>query len=71
MPAIVIYENGKVPRLIEHHDMNANVSVMTTRMFTQVMQENDLTDVTWNDMVEKFPTINPKASESHHHFMEP
>ncbi len=61
VPAIVIHENGKVPKLIQHHDANANVSVMTTRMFTHVMQENNLTDITWNMVYGLFPTINPKA----------
>lgn len=71
VPAIVIYENGKVPKLIQHHDMNANVSVLTTRMFMHVMQDNNLTDVTWDTVLSLFPTINPKASESHHYYFEP
>jgi hypothetical protein len=67
VPAIVLYENGKVPRLIENHDIDANVSVLTTRAFFETLKEIDATQKSWDDMIGLFPTINTKITESHYY----
>jgi hypothetical protein len=67
VPAIVLYENGKVPRLIENHDIDANVSVLTTRAFFETLKEINATQKSWDDMIGLFPTINTKITESHYY----
>jgi hypothetical protein len=66
-PAIVLYENGKVPRLIENHDIDANVSVLTTRAFFEVLKEINATNKDWEKVMTLFPTMNAKITESHYY----
>ena len=63
LSAMVVYENGKVPKLIRNHDQELDSAVFTTRAFLSWCERkgyvNDAEGL-WAKLVEKVPTINPK-----------
>lgn len=40
--AVVVYENGKVPRIIANQDMDANIDVVTTRAFLEIAEKRQI-----------------------------
>lgn len=65
--AMVVYENGKVPRLIENHDAELSSAVLTTRAFLSYCESVHLVedaDLLWKQLVKIAPTINPKVTVS-------
>ena len=41
-PVIVIYENGRVPKIVQNQSMDADIDVVTTRAFLDRMQRREL-----------------------------
>jgi hypothetical protein len=65
--SMVIYEYGKVPRLIENHDTELSSAVLTTRAFLSYCESIHLVekaDLLWERLVKIAPTINPKVTVS-------
>lgn len=59
--AIVLYENGKVPKLIADQDLDADIDVVTTRAFLALAEQRGLipsAEVVWNRILEASPTTN-------------
>ena len=60
--AIVVYENGKVPRIIANQDMDANIDVVTTRAFLDIAEKRQMVssaDTYWQRVTAAAPTVNP------------
>lgn len=54
--AMVIYENGKVPSMIQKWDMDANISILTTKAFLNYCEKQSLiddADKVWKEMIDK------------------
>lgn len=71
---IVIYENGKVPRKIDHQNLDADVLVATTRAFLRIAQEFGLIPSAkdmWNRLMEVVPTANHRDQVFHKRRDEP
>ena len=67
--AMVVYENGRVPRIIANQGMNADIDVVTTRAFLQLAQQvgvapsvNDY----WQCILVAAPTANDAQSITMH-----
>ncbi|GAB0120033.1 hypothetical protein [Acidisoma sp. 7E03] len=62
LEAVVVYESGKVPRIIANQAMDANIDVVTTRAFLKIAEHRSLvTDAAsyWRRVAEQSPTANP------------
>lgn len=60
--AIVIYENGKVPRIIANQDTDANIDAVTTRAFLEIAETRQVVpgvDIYWQRVTAAPPTPNP------------
>ncbi|WP_408602187.1 hypothetical protein [Pseudomonas sp. PLMAX] len=61
--AMVVYENGKVPKLIQNHDSELHSAVYTTRAFLSYCELREFipsAEKLWGELVGKVPTINQK-----------
>ena len=61
--AMVIYENGKVPSMIQNWDMDANITILTTKAFLFYCKKEDLikdAESAWEHMIEKYITMNSR-----------
>jgi len=61
--AVLLYENGKIPRLIGEWSSDMNIDVMTTRYFLHACEEKGLianAEVLWSQLIERKPTVNPR-----------
>ncbi len=59
--ALVLYENGKVPRLIEDQNLHADIDVVTTRAFLDLAERRGLIpsgEALWRRIVEASPTTS-------------
>ncbi|MBN6740161.1 hypothetical protein JKG47_06370 [Acidithiobacillus sp. MC6.1] len=59
---LVIYENGKVPRMLSQWDIDADIDVMTTRSFLHACQQKRLladAEVSWGLLAQARPSANP------------
>lgn len=59
--AMVIYENGKVPKLIQNHDSELSAAVITTRSFLSLCEKDGLiqsADKLWEKLLGIVPSIN-------------
>ncbi|MFG1481041.1 hypothetical protein V5F53_20675 [Xanthobacter sp. V4C-4] len=59
--ALVLYENGKVPKLIADQDLHADIDVVTTRAFLALAERRGLipsAEALWRRIVESSPTTN-------------
>ena len=67
--AMVVYENGRVPRIIANQGMDADIDVVTTRAFLQLTQQvgaaPSATDY-WNHIVAAAPTAKDAQSTTMH-----
>ena len=64
-PALVIYENGRVPGLLSREGVAAVVAVATTRNFLAIVQENGViadASAVWARIVAAVPTANPVSN---------
>lgn len=62
MAALVIYENGKVLRIIANQDMDANIDVVTTRAFLEIAERRQVvtsSESYWQRVTAAAPTANP------------
>lgn len=60
--ALVVYENGKVPRVIAQQGMNANIAVVTTRALLQLAELQGIipsAEDLWQKIEAAVPTVNP------------
>lgn len=67
--AMVIYENGKVPKMIGRHESELSAVVLTTRSFLHICEVEGLipcAEDVWQELLFKFPTTNPKRGISYH-----
>lgn len=74
LEAVVVYENGKVPRIIANQAMDANIDVVTTRAFLKIAEERSLlTDAAgyWRRVAEHSPTANPADVVTMHRRLKP
>lgn len=63
-PALVVYENGKVPNLLLREGVAATVAVATTRNLLALAQERGLipdAEAVWARIVAEAPTANPAS----------
>jgi predicted nucleic acid-binding protein len=59
---IVLYENGKVPKVVRREALDADIDVMTTRAFIELAARHGLiasADVLWRRIIAAAPTTNP------------
>ncbi len=59
---IVLYENGKVPKVIRREGIEADIDVMTTRAFLALAERRGLiasAKVVWRRILEHSPSTNP------------
>ena len=60
--AVVVYENGKVPRIIANQDMDADIDVVTTRAFLEIAERRQVVtsaEDCWRRVTAAAPTANP------------
>jgi hypothetical protein len=63
-PALIIYENGKVPNMLRREGLPEDVVVMTSRYFLRLSQERGLladAEATWAKISELDTRSNPQA----------
>lgn len=63
LTAMVVYENGKVPKLIRNHDQELDSAVFTTRAFLTWCENKGYVpnaESLWEKLVDQVPTINPR-----------
>lgn len=61
--AVLLYENGKIPRLIGEWSSDMNIDVMTTRYFLHACEGKGLianAEALWSQLIEQKPTVNPR-----------
>ena len=64
---IVIYENGKVPKLLSEWDFDANIDVYTTRAFLHYCEDVGFianAEQIWSDLVAQKPSVNPRLDST-------
>lgn len=65
--AMVVYENGKVPRAIQRDIVDAHISVMTTRAFLDYLEYCNVIPSAgqlWQEMSDKIPNINVRSTKT-------
>jgi hypothetical protein len=63
-PALIIYENGKIPHMLRREGLPEDVVVMTSRYFLRLSQERGLladAEATWTRIAEFDTRSNPQA----------
>lgn len=61
---IIVYENGKVPEFMSHYNMDANIDIITTRAFLDLVERRHIApsaEAIWDKVIEAVPTANPKV----------
>ncbi len=61
--AVLLYENGKIPRLISEWSSDFNMDVMTTRYFLRACERRGMAvnaEWLWTNLLQQKPTINPR-----------
>ncbi|GBR16816.1 hypothetical protein [Asaia spathodeae] len=59
---LVVYENGRVPRMVGDYGVHADIDVVTTRAFLELAQRQGIissADDYWKQVVAAAPTANP------------
>ncbi len=62
---IVVYENGKVPRMIGGVDIDVDIDVLTTRAFLELAERNEIVpsaDAYWRRIADAASTANPRVA---------
>lgn len=60
---VLLYENGKIPRLIGEWSSDMNIDIMTTRYFLHACEEKRLiasAEALWLQLIEQKLTVNPR-----------
>jgi hypothetical protein len=63
-PALIIYENGKIPNMLRREGLPEDIVVMTSRYFLRLSQERGLladAEATWTRIAELDTRSNPQA----------
>lgn len=63
-PALVVYENGRVPAMLAREGVAATVAVATTRNLLELAQREGLipnAEALWSRIVKAAPTANPAS----------
>jgi hypothetical protein len=63
-PALVVYENGRVPNLLARQGVAATVAVATTRNFLKLAEERGViadAEAVWAEIIKNAPTANPAS----------
>ena len=69
-PAIVVYENGRVPAMLARDGVLATVAVLTTRNLLALAEKQGIVqdaEAIWSDNVLEIPTANPASVRSFIH----
>ncbi len=64
-PALVVYENGKVPNMLSREGVTAVVAVATTRNMLKIAQEEGIipdAEALWSRITAVVPTANPASN---------
>jgi len=64
-PALVVYENGRVPSMLSREGVAAVVAVATTRNFLAMAQEACIiadAEALWERITTAIPTVNPAST---------
>jgi len=67
--AIVLYENGRVPRMVSNAGLDADIDILTTRALLDLAQTRGLIDSAadyWERILTIAPTINPAIVVTSH-----
>jgi hypothetical protein len=63
-PALVVYENGRVPAMLAREGVTATVAVATTRNLLELAQREGLipdAEALWSRIIKAAPTANPAS----------
>ena len=63
-PALVVYENGRVPAMLAREGVAATVAVATTRNLLELAQREGIipdAEALWTRIIEAAPTANPAS----------
>ena len=66
---IVLYENGKVPKVVRREMLDADIDVLTTRAFLALAHKRGLiasADAIWRKIIAASPTTNPEIEVYSH-----
>ena len=69
---IVLYENGKVPKVIRRETLDADIDVLTTRAFLVLAERKGLiasAEAVWQRIIAASPTTNPEIEIYSHRRM--
>jgi hypothetical protein len=64
-PALVVYENGRVPNMLSREGVAAVVAVATTRNMLHMAQEEGIipdAEALWERITAAIPTVNPASN---------
>lgn len=64
-PALVVYENGRVPNMLSREGVAAVVAVATTRNMLRMAQEEGIipdAEALWERITAAIPTVNPASN---------
>lgn len=67
--ALVIYENGRVPKMIQNHSADLSAAVVTTRTFFSICEREGITqsgEMLWEKLMVTAPLTNPARNMSLH-----
>ena len=62
LQALVLYENGKVPKMVRREAIDCDIDVMTTRAFLALAENRGLiasADAVWSRIISASPATNP------------
>jgi len=63
-PALVVYENGRIPNMLAREGITETIAVATTRNLLELAQREGLIDsaeMLWARIIEAVPTANPAS----------
>jgi hypothetical protein len=66
---LIVYENGKVPRLIGDYGIDADIDIVTTRAFLELAERQKVVgsaDEVWRRITEAAPSANPAITVTMH-----
>lgn len=66
---LIVYENGKVPRLIGDYGIDADIDIVTTRAFLDLAERQRVVgsaDEVWRRITEAAPSANPAITITMH-----
>jgi hypothetical protein len=73
-PALVVYENGRVPAMLAREGVADVVAVLTTRNLLALAQDHGViadADSVWSRIVKAVPTANPTSARTFIHPTKP